>query len=274
MGESVKNLIYCVILGCLGALAIISSTFHTIQDLRTPTIAEFQQFDNNSDVLLVKNQRKIIQKSRESAVQVYSASLEQQVAMQSGTYLTFLGRHFVLTTNHGIIGPCVFTRIYVSHTDEFADCGRYIELNSDVDYALIEIHPLKNRTPIEIPKDMPTKYKQWKQAFSIMNRMVYTGYPNSTGPLTVSGKVAGYNDNDYLYALSYAWSGSSGAGVFSQQGHYIGYVLAVDVGEGLVGQPAVLENVVLIVPAFRVKWEAVLGMSPLEEVPEAEDTAN
>ena len=167
----------------------------------------------------------------------------------------------------------MLTKIYVSHNDEFSNCGRFVELNSEVDYAIIEIEPLEGRTAIQIPDDLPRKHKQWKEAFAVMNRLFYTGYPNSTGPLTISGESAGYNDGDYLYAISYAWSGSSGSGVFSQQGQYIGYVLAVDVGEGFIGQPAVLENVVLIVPAFRINWESVLGLPPLQ-MSEAQDTSN
>ena len=273
MGETAKTILSCILMGCLGALAVISATYDAIHANISPTIEELQEFDNNSGVLLVKKQQKVIKKSRESAVQVISASPEQHVAMQSGTYVTFLGRHFILTTNHGIIGSCTFTKIYVSHTDEFSSCGQFVELNAEVDYAIIEIEPLQNRTAIRIPDDLPRKHKQWKESFAVMNRLFYTGYPNSTGPLTISGESAGYNDGDYLYAISYAWSGSSGSGVFSQQGHYIGYVLAVDVGEGFIGQPAVLENVVLIVPAFRINWESVLGLPPLE-MSEAEDTAN
>ena len=274
MGDNAKAAVYCFLIGCLAALAIISSTYSVVQTHRSPTVAELQEFDNNTDVLLVKKQKKVITKSRESAVQVISASPEQHVAMQSGTYITFLGRYFVLTTNHGIIGNCELTKIYISHTDEIVDCGRFIELNAEVDYALIEIHELDTRKAIRLPADMPRKHKHWKESFAIMNRLFYTGYPNSIGPLTVSGEAAGYSDGDFLYAISYAWSGSSGAGVFSQQGYYIGYVLAVDVGEGVIGHPTALENVVLIVPAFRINWEAALGLPPLEEVPEAQDTAN
>ncbi len=264
MGETLKTIISCVLVGCVGALAIISSTYDAKQRHSRPSVAEIQELTNNSGVLLVKRQQKIIKKSRDSAVQVISASPEQHVAMQSGTYVTFLDRHFILTTNHGIIGSCMFTKIYISHTDEFVGCGRFVELNAEVDYAIIEIEPLSSRTAIKIPDDLPRKHKEWKESFAVMNRLFYTGYPNSTGPLTISGESAGYNDGDHLYAISYAWSGSSGSGVFSQQGHYIGYVLAVDVGEGFASQPAVLENVVLIVPAFRINWESALGLPPLE----------
>jgi hypothetical protein len=72
--------------------------------------------------------------------------------------------------------------------------------------------------------------------------------------------------------ISYAWSGSSGSGVFSQDGKYIGYVLAIDVGESGFGGAAILENVVLVIPAFKINWAAALDVA--EEVPEVNDTAN
>ena len=97
MGETFKTIFSCVLLGCLGALAVTSATYDAAQSNSSPTIAELQEFSNNSGSLLVKKQQKVIKKSRESVVQVISASPEQHVAMQSGTYVTFLGRHFVLT---------------------------------------------------------------------------------------------------------------------------------------------------------------------------------
>ena len=113
-----------------------------------------------------------------------------------------------------------------------------------------------------------------------MNRIFYTGYPNSVGPLTVDGHIAGYDGDDYVFLNSYAWSGSSGAGVFSQSGNYIGYVIAIDVGQTHYNTPQVIEDVVLIVPAFKIKWESARHLPPIDtagsllDMPETSDTAN
>ena len=53
--------------------------------------------------------------------------------------------------------------------------------------------------------------------------------------------------------LSYAWQGSSGSGVFDENGKYIGYVVAIDIGKTEHGIQ-ILQNVVLVVPAFNVDW--------------------
>ena len=90
-----------------------------------------------------------------------------------------------------------------------------------------------------------------------MNKLIYTGFPNTIGPLTITGNVAGFGGSEYLYIISYAWQGSSGSGVFDKNGKYIGYVVAIDVGQTEFGIQ-VLENLVLVAPAFKVDWSKTI----------------
>lgn len=270
MGRTLKNLLGWSFVLSLGLLASASTYFSIKQRTEIPSFQEITDFNNNSSTLLINKQRKVLHKSRASTVQVFSADAEQHLARQSGTYIIAFERYFILTTNHGIIGNCPLTKIYVD--DKFRNCVRFIELNQETDYAIIEVEKIPSREPIRIPQDLPTNQRQWAEALGIMNRVFYTGYPNSMGPLTIEGKVAGYHEDDQLYIISYAWSGSSGSGVFSQDGKYIGYVLAIDVGESNLGGATILENVVLVIPAFKINWAA--AQRPPEEVPEADDTAN
>mgnify|MGYP003645636724 CR=1 FL=1 len=270
MGRTLKNLLGLSFVLLLAILASTSTYFSVKQKTEIPSLQEITDFQNNSNILLINKQTKVLHKSRASAVQVFSANIHQHLAMQSGTYVIAFERYFVLTTNHGIIGDCLLTKIYVD--DKFRNCIRFIELNQESDYAIIEVEKIPSRKPVKIPQDLPTGRKQWTKALGVMNRVFYTGYPNSVGPLTIEGKVAGYHPDDQLYIISYAWSGSSGSGVFSQDGKYIGYVLAIDVGENNLGGAAILENVVLVIPAFKINWAAVLDVP--QEVPEADDTAN
>ena len=98
------------------------------------------------------------------------------------------------------------------------------------DYAIIQIEEMKDRAPIRIPQDLP-RNNQWIESYAIMNKLIYTGYPNVVGPLTIEGSVGGFADAEYIYMISYAWSGSSGSGVFDHRGKYVGYVVAIDVGQ-------------------------------------------
>ena len=76
-------------------------------------------------------------------------------------------------------------------------------------------------------------------------------------PLTFSGKIVGYAGGDYIYLDSFAWSGSSGSGVFTADGKFIGYILAVEVGQTDYGAD-VLENLVVVIQAFKVDWSRCL----------------
>jgi|TARA_R110000824_G_scaffold401327_1_gene611694 hypothetical protein len=197
-----------------------------------------------------------IEKSRYSAVRVISHDSTFLVTSSStGTYFKAKGKYYVITTEHGIFGGCPF--LVVEYDHERYQCKKYVKMDRLNDYAIIEIEgAIPDRKPINIPEDLP-RGSQWRSSYSILNKIVYTGYPNSIGPLTLRGEVVGYADSDYLYVFSYAYGGASGAGVFSTKGKYIGLVNAIDVGQTEFGID-ILENVVLVTPVFKVDWSATL----------------
>ena len=95
--------------------------------------------------------------------------------------------------------------------------------------------------------------KKW--TISTQTTTFYTRYPNEGGPYTFDGKIVGYKEGEALFVDSYGWSGSSGSGVFSDNGKLIGYVMALEVGETYFGRQ-VLENFIWVVPLFKVDWIA------------------
>ena len=198
------------------------------------------------------------QKSRTSAVQVRSSNLSfwSGTSTMSGTYFTANGKNYVITANHGILGPCWL--LVVFYEDDMVSCEKIIERNEEADYAIIELQrALGEATPVRIPQDLPHG-AEWKSSYSILNTIVYTGYPNTIGPLTLRGDVVGYGAGETLYIFSHAYGGASGSGVFTQDGKYIGYIVAIDVGQTDWGVD-VLENIVLVGPAFNVDWSLVLN---------------
>jgi hypothetical protein len=199
-----------------------------------------------------------INKSRLSAVLVRSIELGfwgTSSSTMTGTYFIAKGKHYVITAHHGIHGPCWL--VTVSHDDQEYGCKKYITKSEEDDYVIMEIaEPLQNRTPIRIPRDLPYG-AQWKPSYSLLNKIIYTGYPNSLGPLTLRGDVIGYGD-EYLYIFSHAYGGSSGSGVFTKEGKYIGYVVAIDVATTDFGVD-ILENIVIVAPAFNVDWSDILN---------------
>jgi len=270
MASKLKLLFRIFIMTTIGLLLGTIATQQAVDMYGVPSYEEITNKANNSEHLLVSNQKKIIEKSRQSAVRILSYSEESGgLASSSGTYINLKNNYFVITTNHGIVGDCEDTKIMADQ--EMYDCISFIENNQEVDYALIQIEKIENRKPIRIPSGVARTKRDWTDALSIMSRTYYTGFPNSLGPLTIDGKVMGYSPDNYIYINSYAWSGSSGSGVFSQRGDYIGYVLAIDVGPGFEG-PTILENVVLVVPAYRINWASIFTAPPI--VTETQDTAN
>ncbi len=202
--------------------------------------------------------QKAIKKSRQSAVQLISVSpIEGLLSTFSGTYFEYFGSHFIITVAHGIQGPCEYTKVV--YNGEIHDCKKYITVDNHIDYAIIQIEEIEDRKAIKIPRDLP-KNKQWINSYSVLNNLIYTGYPNTVGPLTISGEIAGFASSEYIYMISYAWQGSSGSGVFDSSGKFIGHVVAVDVGQTEFGFQ-ILQNVVLVVPAFKVDWVRALTES-------------
>lgn len=238
---------------CLGYIAQ-----HNINEVnRVPSQTEIFSIDNNSRHHLVSRQDRIIKNSRNSTVRILSMSAEDgSVASSSGTYVTMFEHHYIITTRHGIIGDCAGTVIVAN--DIAHECLKFIELNTDVDYAIIQVDEIPNSEPIKVPKMIARTHKEWVNSLSVMSRTYYTGFPNNIGPLTIDGNIVGHHSDGFIYLKSYAWHGSSGSGVFSETGKYIGYIIAIDVGNGLTG-PQVIDNIVLVVPAYKINWLSALN---------------
>lgn len=238
----------------------VISAFAAYSSILSSTIPPAKQplSDDNVSVYYPVAYKKAIKKSRQSAVQVVSIDpMKGRVSIFSGTYFESAGSYFIITVMHGIVSDCASTKVV--HQNEIHNCVKYIANDSMADYAIIQVDKIDSRVPIKIPSDLP-KNKQWKSSYSLLNKLVYTGYPNTVGPLTIGGEVAGVIGTDYIYMISYAWQGSSGSGVFDKNGKYIGYVVAIDMGQTEHGIQ-ILQNVVLVVPAFRVDWVKALTES-------------
>ena len=238
------------LLSIVGAFTVYSSISqhdvpykHQIRDKSNVTNFHSVSFKNS------------IKKSRLSSVQIVSIFPEQQmISTSSGTYFESYGGYFVVGVAHGLGGPCENTKIVVD--GNVYDCKKYIFVDQNQDYSIIQVEKISNRKPIKIPQDLP-KNKKWVKSLSLLNKVVYTGYPNNLGALTISGEIAGFSSSEHIYIISYAWQGSSGSGVFDHSGKYIGYVVAVDVGQTDLGVQ-ILQNVVLVMPAFKIDWSKAI----------------
>ena len=236
----------------------IASMLVFVAVLRHNTIPAWDEIaaDTNISQQLSGKAASAVAKSRQSAVMVRSVGLNifVGVSTMSGTYFTAKDKNYVITVEHGIQGPCWL--VTVVHDNKLYSCREMIAVDKGNDYAIFEVEQIDNIRPLNIPKDLP-KGTQWKRSYSLLNKIIYTGYPNVVGPLTLRGDVVGYTQYEQIYVFSHAYGGASGSGVFSDDGKYIGYVVAVDVGQTELGLD-VLENIVIVNPSFNVDWRIVL----------------
>ena len=244
-----RLLAYALLCGLYVVLGIfISYSMYT--QMKLSTANEIQSLNN-----VTKNETKgfteAIYLSRNSSVNVMSMSSDGVIGSSSGTYITTNDKHYILTVSHGIREDCSTIRIIVG--TEFYECKQLAVLNREQDYAIIKIDRIIERTPIRIPKHTP-KNSRWDESLSIQNRVVYSGFPNSRGLLTLDGKIVGFNDNEDMFVHSYAWPGASGSGVFNEDGKLIGYIMAISLGFTEYGI-SVLEDIVIVVPLFKIDWD-------------------
>ena len=248
--KKIAEVCIAFLIGASLAILALSSAFVSLE---VPTLEETQEPANVSSLLSAEEQRGA-RKSRQSAVRVLSMAENGQIASSSGTYITAHGKDYVVTVMHGIHGTCETTRVY---TDAgFSNCVRFVAINEIADYAIIEIEKIPSLVPIKILHSIPKGY-EWKRDIAAQTEIFYTGFPNNTGPLTFNGRTIGYTDEGFVYLDSFAWGGSSGAGVFTADGKFIGYILAIDLGQTEFGI-SVLENIVVMVPAFNIDWAIFL----------------
>jgi len=194
------------------------------------------------------SEKRAVHLSLDSAVRIFSISGDSSgLSSLTGTYFENAGGYYILTSAHGILGDC--GRVIIVHMEEEVSCEKIVMIDRVTDYAVIKIQEMETRKPLNLRKSLPNI----KNSYKLLDKVYYTGYPNSIGPTTWTGTIAG-TSGDYLILQSYAWSGSSGSGVFDERGKLIGIVMALDVGKTAMGSQ-VLENFVIVVPIWRIDWQ-------------------
>ena len=243
-----------IIFSTLMVGAVITGAYISAEKSITfPSEEEISAIENVATGLSSKERTAVI-RSKSSAVQVMSANMtEGGISAMSGTYFTYNDKYFILTASHGIYGNCEYTQIIVG--EAIYACKQYILRDNQVDYMIIQIDEIKERTAVRIPRDIPHR-GEWTTELATQNKTYYTGFPNNGGPYTFDGTIIAYSESDAVFVDSYGWTGSSGAGVFSVNGNLIGWVMALEVGETYFGRQ-VLENFIWVIPLFKINWPAV-----------------
>jgi hypothetical protein len=246
-----------IVVFLLGMIVSTSLVYSHLSINRVPNAREFKQLDSLTNAYPVAS-KTAIKRSIRSSVRIIALDVDSgRVSVSSGTYFKHDDLFYVLTVKHGIDHlECDFIKIEADGS--LYSCDQIVSYDVHTDYVLMSVQEIVERKAINFPKDFVSKFREWKQTVSPLEPLIYTGFPNTIGPVTLSGRVMGMSPDEYVYFNSYAWSGSSGSGVFNSKGKFMGYIVAIDVGRTEHGMD-VLENVILVVPHYRVDWSVLLN---------------
>jgi S1-C subfamily serine protease len=178
--------------------------------------------------------------SRNSAVQV-RIEYPQASIRGSGTYFKYKGHKMVVTAAHlyalggGI--PLVDEAMIVTPHEKVAGKLVYIDKISDI--AIFKVPTLDSRKAAQFRRTA---------SYEIGSDVVYSGFPGANSLLTIPGRLSGDGFGTDIAMHSFAWGGSSGSGVFDEDGRYVGVVVSIMVGRGFQGRQLV-GSIVYIAPA-------------------------
>lgn len=206
---------------------------------------------------LSRTEAATVRRSHENAVGIVSMSPAVGVSSFSGTVFKYKNNFYVVSVAHGLLGTCESTFVILSD-NRVVPCGEILIVDHKKDYSIMKLRdmPENSVSPVPLKRILFTNDRQWNSAVGLQNKIYYTGFPNGTGPLTISGEIIGFQKDKYIFVHSYAWSGASGSGIFSYNGKFLGVLLAIEIGSTTFGIQ-VLEDVVIILPETSIDWSVL-----------------
>lgn len=165
----------------------------------------------------------------------------------SGTY-GYYDRQLVIFTAQHVVDDNLAMIIHGRNGEIVI--GVVIYADESNDFAILKVDEMITREPIRFKPvdDTLETYVGWD--------ITYTGFPSGYDLLTITGRIAGVRtDGHAVVAHSFTWMGASGSGVFNSRGEYVGPLVAVGLGRFQVTQ--IVEDMVWIIPATNLDWDAV-----------------
>jgi S1-C subfamily serine protease len=232
-------------------MAIILSFGGAVNNDTLTTGSSFTQVTADSaDVSWISNIRRRSSLSKvESNVRNSSVRVEKPDGRGygSGTYGYYDNQLVVFTAQHVVDDNII---MIIHGRDGEVAIGVVVYTDVLNDFAILKVDEMKTREPIVIKPvddDLDT-YVGW--------HITYTGFPSGYDLLTITGRIAGLRtDGHAVVAHSFTWMGASGSGVFNSRGEYVGPLVAVGLGRFQVTQ--IVEDMVWIIPATNLDWDAV-----------------
>ena len=193
-------------------------------------------------------------RTRQASVKVKSIL---QGGHGSGTYMVAYGRRIVATAAHVVRDES--TMLIEGRKDE-AVIGKVVFVDHTVDLAFLVVPEMKTRTAVRYRPQL--RYNETL----VGTNLTYTGFPSHHDLLTIRGYVAAL-EYDMIVANMFGWFGSSGSGVFDDQGRYVGCVSGIDMGRFGGGYRIPIEEIVWVAPITRIDQEVLKSRILSSEVP-------
>ena len=227
-----KKIVFTTIAAIIGGTTLYFGTVNTGKDTQTvavsPVVSEEALRAETPSMENVDHESTFAERiSRGSSVKVYHSDFR---GFGSGSYIKIQDRFFVLTAAHVVREQEV---MMIMGRDEILP-GRVVYTNDASDIAFLEVEKMHSRVPVRLRLNYNAH---------ISDSVAYTGFPNGTDLLTITGRVSGFR-GQHLVVQGYTWMGASGSGVFDNRGRLIGVVSMVEVGQ--FHGPQIIEDVVYV----------------------------
>ena len=205
---------------------------------------------------VVKTTTSLIAKSRNATVRILSIGPDDNISIGTGTAFKYKGHTIVVTAAHVINGPPWLVGVESLGESTMAQVV-YYDAHNDLAVLLPSNH--SNLKPVKFRPIKPASIK-------IGQNTLYSGYPNDEAMYTIKGYISAINREGNYYMHAYAWRGASGSGVFDEWGRLIGVLTAVGVGTDVIGTPTAIEDVVHIVPIWKLMTDLLdFNLESLDE---------
>jgi S1-C subfamily serine protease len=210
----------------------------------TPSFGVCPEQQMQDKMLVLKSESRVENKSRAAVVKVFSERKEG-TGFGTGTVFIYRGKTVILTAAHVVGG--LENRTTVSDGTRKVE-AQVVYLDIIADLAVLTVSEQLDRKPLSL---RPVK----KSSFNLGEDVFYSGFPNDSSLLTIRGYIAGMHPGEHLYMHSYGWPGASGSAVLDRHGRLVGVLFAVDVGTNIVGFPTIIEDIVVVVPIWKMNFD-------------------
>ena len=197
-----------------------------------------------SETTMVKTSTRLESKSRGATVEIYSTRPDG-LSFGTGTLFKYNNQIIVITSAHVLGADALQIVVSAGEEETIADVISY---DADDDLAVLSVPYSPNIKPMKLKLSKPKDIK-------VGQDLLFSGHPNMMGLLTIRGYVSGMYDNSRIIMHSFGWSGASGSAVFSKDGKLVGILMAIGVGPGMYGEATQIEDVVFLVPAWKLDLE-------------------